>query len=81
MANKGEIPRDLAGRATDLQAVAAANEAKRLEQQKRKEAEARVVVANWDRKMRRAFKGIISSPQRYRMMRESYAKREARGEA
>lgn len=81
MANKGEISRGLAGKATDLQAIAAANEAKRLEQEKRKEAEARVVVAKWDAKMRAAFKGIMPSPQRYRMMRESYARREARGEA
>lgn len=73
--------RKMEAQATDLNEVRETNEQKAREEANRRAAQAAAIVAAWDRKMRRAFKGIMASPLRYRMMRESYAKAQARGDA
>lgn len=77
----GQIPADLAKRATDLEKVKQTADERRVAEENSRARIVAAIVWRWDRKMRAAFKGIMPSPQRHRMMRDAYAEREARGEA
>lgn len=67
-ANAGGIPADLAASATDLGRVAETAEKQRLAEAERRRFAVAAAVKRWDARMRSTFKGIMPSPERYRML-------------
>lgn len=65
--------RRMEGQAVDLSDDARRREAVRAAEQEAAQAAAMEQVARWDRAMNRAFKGIVSRPQRHRMLMRASA--------